>query len=604
MSVTPADDGQQNTKLQCLLIQLASVGDLLQSLMALRAVKQLYPNLEIHVMARADDYDILKKVSWIKNVYALPTEHLLEPLKKGRLSSDEAAENEKQSVRRLAAWLGRIISIRWDFLLNWSFSSSSSYLTALLPANIKLGLSWRIQQGMICQDDWSLYVQSMIQGDIAQNIHLTDILTTQFLTALQIHVGPPSEGANEPVTSKNFFSLISAQEQGFWNLRMSGKKWIGFQLGDPLLHQKWIDCASLVLSRHPDYHVVFLGDPLNPIASEGFKDLMTAASLPIERTLYMGADLGFDLWASAVGGCQWVITGSHPVVQLASVLGTRVFGVFSEPFNGVENGPYGNGHFFFVCRNKKTLSEKTIYACWRYAFDEWVPLRVKKLENYFERFSKSASSQIIQIYRSKIRPTQNGGGVYYQPLLNIPMSIDQWLATVMGQVARAWYCGWIAPVGQEISREALSPELLRELRVLDESSELLEKILTKARFTAERFHKRASRLRSDRVMALEDHSEIKEFGEQLKKLDDLLERVCLAHAPLRGFLQVSQVMMHNLRGNSLKEVVRHSSEAYRKLADGIKIFRTWLKHTLQLAKPAVLQNQKNSIPPHMSGMFE
>jgi len=38
--------------IRCLVVQFARLGDTLQSLMALRAAKQLYPNLEIHFVAR------------------------------------------------------------------------------------------------------------------------------------------------------------------------------------------------------------------------------------------------------------------------------------------------------------------------------------------------------------------------------------------------------------------------------------------------------------------------------------------------------------------------------------------------------------------------
>ena len=45
-------DTEAPKKLRCLVIQLTRLGDSLQSLMALRAAKQLYPNLEIHFLAR------------------------------------------------------------------------------------------------------------------------------------------------------------------------------------------------------------------------------------------------------------------------------------------------------------------------------------------------------------------------------------------------------------------------------------------------------------------------------------------------------------------------------------------------------------------------
>ena len=69
--------------IRCLVIQLTRLGDTLQSLMALRAAKQLYPNLEIHFVAREKFAAAAKRTPWIESVITLPTDALLSPVLRG-----------------------------------------------------------------------------------------------------------------------------------------------------------------------------------------------------------------------------------------------------------------------------------------------------------------------------------------------------------------------------------------------------------------------------------------------------------------------------------------------------------------------------------------
>jgi ADP-heptose:LPS heptosyltransferase len=75
MSQTSAIEA--NKPIRCLVIQFARLGDTIQSLMALRAAKQLYPNLEIHFIARERFAEAAKRVSWIQKVIPFPTEAIL-----------------------------------------------------------------------------------------------------------------------------------------------------------------------------------------------------------------------------------------------------------------------------------------------------------------------------------------------------------------------------------------------------------------------------------------------------------------------------------------------------------------------------------------------
>ncbi len=67
-----------------LVIQMARTSDLMQSLMALRAAKQLYPGLKITLVARERFAAAAKKVPWIEQVVEFPSEELLSPALQGR----------------------------------------------------------------------------------------------------------------------------------------------------------------------------------------------------------------------------------------------------------------------------------------------------------------------------------------------------------------------------------------------------------------------------------------------------------------------------------------------------------------------------------------
>ena len=187
----PAD--QPSSKpIRCAVIQLARLGDTLQSLMALRAAKQLYPQLEITFVARERFAAAAQRVSWIDQVIALPTG-------RSSLSSRSAARTRRSARSELktrpcamprAGWSRSCASPGISSSTGPSRSRAATS-PALLPSRVKLGYSRRKDLTMLSADGWSHYIQAVVQGGVAQNIHLTDILTTQLLTALQIHFGEP-----------------------------------------------------------------------------------------------------------------------------------------------------------------------------------------------------------------------------------------------------------------------------------------------------------------------------------------------------------------------------------------------------------------------------
>jgi hypothetical protein len=211
------------------------------------------------------------------------------------------------------------------------------------------------------------------------------------------------------------------------------------------------------------------------------------------------------------------------------------------------------------------------------------------LENHFSQLGWSLKLASIQIFRSKIRPTQEGGGVFYEPLLNKPLKAEEWSAMVMGHIARAWYCGWVPQIGQEIHRESIDSSLVQKLRELQEAADVLYRVCEQAKKIALTLNWKSSALKSTKLMGIHDKQELQHLGKTLLELELLIERLGKAQPVLRAFSQMTKILMHHLKGTEISELGKETADCYRQLNDGIQILKDWIHFTLELAKPVAIQ---------------
>ncbi|MBY0471142.1 glycosyltransferase family 9 protein [bacterium] len=578
-------EGTSSSK-RCLVIQLARLGDTLQSLTALRAAKQLYPQLEIHFLARETFASAAKRVPWIEKVITFPTQDILGPV------LHEGAEAE--SMGELAKWLAPVVKENWDFIFNWTYSEASSYLTAIIPGQVKYGLSRREDLTLSTLDGWSQYICGVVQEKTPQNIHLTDIFATQLLTALQIHLGESVEDGNVPVNSKKFFDLASGIHPSILNVKKSERRWIGIQIGAGRGEESWdahhwAQVAHYVLSRNTDCGIVLLGDAQERALAQSFSEKLNqlgSSALHEVNLINLVGQTGFDDWAQVIGSCQWLLSCDSSAIHLASVLGTRVLNISLTSNNMSETGPYGNGHYII---SGSGITPESVYATWTYASSEWAHRRQLKVESHFSQLGWTDKLENVVIHRSKIRSLESGGGVVYEILSNNPITIDEWLSQVVGYVARAWYCGWVPEIGHEVQRTGIRPDLIQNLRKVDEAAMVLTKIFEEGKRTSVELQQRGSRLVSNRLMDVHEKDEIQRLGKKVGDLESLTERMGRTQPALQPFVKMSRVLMHGLDTSEISRMGRESAHSFMQLTQGLSLMRDWVKHTLQLAKPMAIQ---------------
>ncbi|MBN22459.1 MAG: hypothetical protein CL678_14340 [Bdellovibrionaceae bacterium] len=574
--------------IKCLVVQLGPLSDTIQSLMALRAAKQLYPNVDFSMVVRSQHSAAARRVDWLENVFTLPTEAIINQIV-------DSEKTIKEGMADLGLWLSPVVGNGWDFLVNWTYSQASSYLSSLIPAQIKLGYVRENKQSLLCSDGWSCYIHAAVQSDIKQNIHLTDILTTQLLTTFQIHLGEPEDNGEKAVTSKSFFVLDSGAVDSAWDYLYSSKKWICIHIRNEEKHKnwsslEWSEFASFLLRRHPEYNIVITGDEKEKnFSNECYQNLIRDLPECENRVLSLVGETDFDLWTSIVGKCAWLVSSDITAVQLASVLGTRILHLAPGDVKYYEIGPYGNSHY--VVTSNEKIRVEAAYAVWSYASSEWAHHGNKTIYEHFQQLGYSGLISKTDVLRTKIRSTQNGGGVFYERLIKEHYELSDLVANVIGQIARGWYCGWIAPTGQEINREFITPELIKEIRLMLESSLVLYRVTLEAVNVATELVDVSGRLKSDKIMSLNERDKIQSIGKKLIELDALIDRLAKAQPMLAIFAKMSQVLIHNLESEKLSSAARDTAEVYRQMNEGVAVLREWLEHTIEISKPVIVQKR-------------
>jgi ADP-heptose:LPS heptosyltransferase len=574
-----------NKPIRCLVIQFARLGDTLQSLMALRAAQQLYPDLEIHMVCHDSFADAARKTSWIKSVTTFPLDSMVSPL----VSKKRTIEDQ---LPALATWIEPLIDQPYDLLVNWSYSEASSYLAALIPARVKLGYSRKRDGTLAILDGWSHYIYSVIQSDCAQEIHLTDILTTQLLTALQVHFNDPIDPGKQAVTSKSFFR-IERREWATKTWNHPGKRWMSIQLGNDRSGRKWTAAdygkfAAMVLRRHDEQQIILLGTENEKNAEKEFIRSLKAEYPAFKddrsRLISMVGKTDYDLWTQIISDSQWLISNKSAASHLASVVGTRVISLCEESIKFLETGPYGNGHYVV-----KNPNAEALYAIWTYAHTEWQHKRELTLRAHFERIGFTEFFRDVETFRARIRHGDEGGGVVFEPLHSYQESSQRWEGRVWSYLARNWFCGWTPDVGSEVQREHLHPSLMQSVRLLEDPIRVLGQLFSQGEVTARRLFDTTKSLRSENLMSTEQKSRVAELGLELREIETLIQRTTNLHTALTSFHRLHNALLHNLHGNKIHELAHSTKEAYEFLRIGLKDVEAWVAHTLTLSKPIALQ---------------
>ncbi|NDG84056.1 MAG: hypothetical protein EBX52_03340 [Proteobacteria bacterium] len=573
----PADHEKMSVnrkKLSIMVVQTGQIEDVFRSLMALRAIHHLYPEVSIHILSRSGISDPFKRIDWIESVTEVP-----------------AVCEGDDPVAATALWIDRIINRSYDLIANWTFSARHSrmaaLITTLIPALVKLGDHVNDDLIVHSADAWTMYRRAWMDAGIEQDIHFTDMVTTQLLTALQIHAGEPKADAGMlSVTSRYFFKSVTNTPPKAWQDRPKGLKWIAIHPeSSPARIGEWVE---MILRRHPEFGVVVFGE----------RGALDVDSNP--RVVVLGGGIRFDSTLSVLAHCSWLVSGAHPIADLASLLNLRVFfqaASQSREFGlgWTSTGPYGNGHI--IVSSREEWRPEAAYAAWSFYQSEWYHKNSITVHGHFDQLGLMGVLEDLQIFKSRIRSATEGGGVTYDQTAGVVQDFENWIFRVRGQMARAWFCGWIPPVEEEVSRLNLTPDLIRRIRALGESLTVIEKLSLEGRMTAIALGKTAHSMKTGYLMSVEDRAGIEDAGKKLLEIEGLISRVAQVEPELQCLLSWYRQVIHNLTGQTISEMAKETAEAFDLVVEGVDLIGAYTRKTLDLAKPKAVGVALGAVQP-------
>jgi heptosyltransferase III len=182
--------------MKILILQLARLGDCFQTWPALRALQRQYPEAELHVLTRERYMAACEGLEVVKKKIILPSVEWIEPL----LGADF---NVKSSHEKVGQFIDNLKAENYDWILNYSFSPLSSFLThALTAVSTQVSGYTRTSDGFLAiPDDMSAYFYAQVGVNKPNRFHLAEIFAT--MAGLDLHVedwrGPqglvPRQGA-------------------------------------------------------------------------------------------------------------------------------------------------------------------------------------------------------------------------------------------------------------------------------------------------------------------------------------------------------------------------------------------------------------------------
>lgn len=159
--------------MKILVLELARLGDIFQTWPALRALKRLHPEAQIEVLSRNRFQAALEGLEIISKIRVLPSQEVMEPLLDPQM-------NVKGAYDRMSAFIAGLKTENYDWILNFSFSPLSSYIThAVSHEKTRISGYTRTADGYLAiPDDMSAYFYAQVGINRPNRFHLAEIFGT------------------------------------------------------------------------------------------------------------------------------------------------------------------------------------------------------------------------------------------------------------------------------------------------------------------------------------------------------------------------------------------------------------------------------------------
>lgn len=329
-----------------LLIQILRLGDALQMTPIIRGLKQFFQEANISVLTSSVGAPIFSSMPEVRRVYSLSKGEL------ASLSKSSKIEDVLSAIELLDNELSPVLSRKWDWVINFSYSFPSAILAYMADGASVSGFYGTKNRQFCVKEKWLAYCISAFVNrkfsvlnwvNVNKNILNLPEIPNQAIYPLKEHSIKEAEGYLQ-------------------DLGMAGKKIIGLVPGASDDTKKWpVEKFSQLagnLTKNDDYKVIVFGDENEKELGQqifhqsgpGCKDLTGKTSL--------------DQLSALISKCSLLVTNDTGPMHLAAAVGVPVVGLFFST-HFVETGPYGANNIAvfpdipcFPCQSTSACSQK------------------------------------------------------------------------------------------------------------------------------------------------------------------------------------------------------------------------------------------------------
>lgn len=294
-----------------LVLQLARLGDLVQTWPLLRKLRQAYPEARLSLLADRSLADLAGMGPRVDDLYALDLREI----------SFLASQRPEEAYRRLARLLMEWQNPGFDLVFNLNFSRLS-LLTAYLLGGRVIGYQPVHGGREFWREPWLALVYGLVHARAFNRLHLSDVFR---------HLAPISnaEPAARPAKASP-----------------AGEPVIALQLATRHPRRTWplgyFSRLAGLLVEKLGARIWLLGTAAErPLGEE----LLSSLEPPLrERLVNLQGRTDLAELAGRLAEADLVVSGDTGTLHLAAALGTPVTAIFFGPASCFETGPYGPGH--------------------------------------------------------------------------------------------------------------------------------------------------------------------------------------------------------------------------------------------------------------------
>lgn len=312
---------------RALFIQLARLGDLVQSLPAIEAVRARYPNRPLDLLCSAPLAPLFERVRVIDRL--IPWNGM-----QWRTWADQWSHDPIETLRSVETYLSDLGEVDYDRVYNLNQHARGFLMTRLFSHHSVETSQAHADQGL---SPWAQYLRQVARERGENRVHLADAWCG--MCGVRPRGRAPIFNAQPAELPEDLAAI--GERKGSWVALVTGA-------GDParcVSPEVWTSWIREFLTQIDDGQVVLIGSGQEREAAQ--------AILEATPTLLQGR-----LWDTTgrttlsqllplLGRCPWVIGADTGPLHLATAVGSRALGFYFARARVHETGPYGDGHWVY-----------------------------------------------------------------------------------------------------------------------------------------------------------------------------------------------------------------------------------------------------------------